>query len=676
MPAHAAGYSSTDRYRQSLRRLVHRDRDPVPVRAVGGVHRAVPARAFSPARGEGDVIEHGVVTKRVVRWVFDELPPSGARRGGDPSEHAFRRDLESLVREVVQNANDQAEFLPRVTFRVRELCGEALEAYLRAAQWETLEPHLEGASRAKGGAALRSFLRAFRQQRRLVLLEIEDRNTRGLTGAESEGESHFRALCKDTLYSHKASKSAGGSYGLGKSVLWTFSGLSTVLFNSVLVDDPRAGDSPRLIGRTELPSHATASGRWYTGSGWFGNEARVPRQGVRAESLWAGEAISRAEALHIDRGPTAPPGTTIQIVGFRDPTREPRTREQLTRDIEDASVRFFWPAMISERKMGVLVQDAERPRRVEVDTREVAPFLDAYRRRGDPQASLERPGDVVVRSIAVEVPSRRDGAPATTGQVDLVVRLARESERNHARAGQVAMFRGPGMVIRYWDCRALSLGARTFHALLLAGEARNPDAPSAEDSAVERFLRAAEPPGHDEWCATPALRQAYKRGGPTALQRLHRRIREVLKQLLAPRLTQGKKGPDRLQRRFPIGPRGSKGGTPSAFRFSRLSAHFDTNRWHFSGVIEPVKKARAWKAIVRLMELGDEGAPLGELAIERLELEEGQGASVLRAGAGYVTAADDVRSLAFTGYSTSLPSGGEPPAELRFEVTGVLEGSA
>lgn len=168
MPAHAAGYSSTDRYRQSLRRLVHRDRDPVPVRAVGGVHRAVPARAFSPARGEGDVIEHGVVTKRVVRWVFDELPPSGARRGEDPSEHACRRDLESLVREVVQNANDQAEFLPRVTFR--------FESFVTS-RWKPTFARRSGrrssltsrASRAKGGAALRSFL--------LVLLEIEDRNT-------------------------------------------------------------------------------------------------------------------------------------------------------------------------------------------------------------------------------------------------------------------------------------------------------------------------------------------------------------------------------------------------------------------------------------------------------------------------------------------------------------------
>lgn len=34
------------------------------------------------------------------RWVFDALPPSGQRRGGDPSEYAFTRTLDTFVREV------------------------------------------------------------------------------------------------------------------------------------------------------------------------------------------------------------------------------------------------------------------------------------------------------------------------------------------------------------------------------------------------------------------------------------------------------------------------------------------------------------------------------------------------------------------------------------------------
>ncbi len=257
-----------------------------------------------------------------VRWVFDELPPSGARRGGNPSEHAFRRDLESLVREVVQNANDQSVAWPRIGFRLRCLEGEALERYLRAIRFDTLEPHLEGASRARGGAALSDFLEGLRRENRALVLDVEDRGTKGLVGHESEGESHFRALCKDTLYSHKSSEAAGGSYGLGKSVLWTFSGLSTVLFNSVLLETLDGQESPRLIGRTELPSHATEDGTWYTGSGWFGRVAKVRGRGTRAESVWGDEARGAAEALRIDRDPDHTGTTNPNRRLPRNPTRE------------------------------------------------------------------------------------------------------------------------------------------------------------------------------------------------------------------------------------------------------------------------------------------------------------------------------------------------------------------
>ena len=330
-----------------------------------------------------------------VRWVFDELPPSGARRGGDPSEHAFRRDLSSLVREVTQNANDQAEFLPRVTFRLRELTEIALEGYLDAIEWKTLEPHLQGAARSKGGAALREFLGRLREHGRLRLLDVEDRNTRGLTGAEAKGESHFRALCKDTLYSHKASASAGGSYGLGKSVLWTFSGISTVVFNSILVDDPREGESPRVIGRAELPSHPVPGGRWYTGAGWLGRPVRLPKRGERAESIWSNEASERARALLMDRGPMRPPGTTIQIVGFRDPTREEEALETIANRIREASVRYFWPAILGERAMKVFVEvGAERTAAKVDDHGEVSPFVRCYLDRANAVDSLDKPGDV------------------------------------------------------------------------------------------------------------------------------------------------------------------------------------------------------------------------------------------------------------------------------------------
>src|SRR5205085_2402474 len=142
-----------------------------------------------------------------------------------------------------------------VHFRFVELSGEKLDTFLQAVAWRSLEPHLRAAASTRGGRNLKPFLEDFDRRRKLVVLVVEDRHTVGLTGDELDGDSHFRALCKDTLFSHKKSEGAGGSYGLGKSVLWTFSGLSLVLFNSNLSSEAKGQTSPRLFGRVELPTH-------------------------------------------------------------------------------------------------------------------------------------------------------------------------------------------------------------------------------------------------------------------------------------------------------------------------------------------------------------------------------------------------------------------------------------
>ena len=75
-------------------------------------------------------------------WIFDDLPPSGARRGGDPSEHAFKQDLDTFVREVIQNANDQSRGHPEVLFSFKELSGPELTAFQHALDWATLTEHI------------------------------------------------------------------------------------------------------------------------------------------------------------------------------------------------------------------------------------------------------------------------------------------------------------------------------------------------------------------------------------------------------------------------------------------------------------------------------------------------------------------------------------------------------
>ena len=105
---------------------------------------------------------------------------------------------------------------------------------------------------------------------------------------------------------------------------------------------------------------------------------------------------------------------------------------------------------------------------------EVSPFVQCYRSRRSTRESLEEPGDVVCRDIELDLPARRDGAPAAVAKVRLVVRLADEKAAGPL-VSHVALFRGAGMVVKYWDRSALSAQGSPFHAVLACGEARDPD---------------------------------------------------------------------------------------------------------------------------------------------------------------------------------------------------------
>jgi hypothetical protein len=596
-----------------------------------------------------------------IEWVFDPLPASGARRGGDPASHVFRQSVSSFVREVVQNANDQRieNESAEIHFRFVELRGPALEEFRRAVAWETLAPHLREAAKTTGGRNLKEFLAEHEKRDRLVLLVIEDRNTVGLTGDERDGESHFRALCKDTLFSHKQTDSAGGSYGLGKSILWAFSGLSTVLFNSVLSD---GSASPRLFGRAELPSHAA-----YAGSGWFG---RVIESGpvAYAESVWAMPAAERASRLKLARPDAS--GTSISILGFRDPASDAdRSIVDLEQEIRAAVVREFWPAMVMPGAP-LQVWVAPRPLLPERDFAAVRPFIEAYRGRISERAILEEPGQVVVKELEVELPARRDGKQAERALVRLCVRLADEATHDKL-AGHIAWFRGAGMVVWYKDRSNLALGARPFHAVVACGEARNPDAPTAGDRALERFLRSAEPPGHDVWESTATLKAEYRAGYAKALEQLKRRVEDELKAIVVAQPRHGKQGPDRLRKRFPLGTKGGKGSGPSAFSFQAIDAHIDGDRWHFRAEVRPAAaRSAAWRCDLRIAEIGEDGLEIRTIPVE-----------TVRASHGVVRIEDGVASIDVTGKvlkldGTSVPVAHDPRQRraIHLELRGVERG--
>lgn len=184
-------------------------------------------------------------------WGFSRANRRGEWSGGDPTKYALNKKISVFTREVLQNANDQGpeEDGPvEVSFKLTPLSGDDLDRFKEALDWDELYDHLETVAERDQGQGYRRYLNRIEEEDELLLLTVEDRNTTGLIGSEDDENSNFRALVRDVLFSSKPDeRTSGGSYGLGKAVLWSFSGISTVIFNSTLNEDPPEYESPRLI---------------------------------------------------------------------------------------------------------------------------------------------------------------------------------------------------------------------------------------------------------------------------------------------------------------------------------------------------------------------------------------------------------------------------------------------
>lgn len=381
-----------------------------------------------------------------VNWFFFSGGPGAPRYGDDPTKHAVDHDSEAFVREVLQNANDQG--LPNddpveVTFRFVTLTGNEKEEFLDGLGWDDgLNERMRAVADTHNGRRYERVVeRARDPDTELRLLVVEDRNTTGLTGSWDE-DSNYAALVRDELYSSKQDDTAGGSYGLGKSVLWTFSGASTVVFNSHLAHGVRKDDSPRLIARSKFPTHQLPEDNTtYQGAGWLCQTIETD-DGPRPESLWGENASRLAEQLYVER--PAVSGTSAMVVEFQDPTRDERPDvEDLAQEFVDASVKYFWPA-IYRGDLEITVETPDETLMADVESvPAIRPFVEAYDERTTDAQTLVDPGDVAGLDIPVKIPPRADGDETPDGSVRLSARLASPAD-DDSYLNNVALFRGQG----------------------------------------------------------------------------------------------------------------------------------------------------------------------------------------------------------------------------------------
>ncbi len=561
------------------------------------------------------------------RWCFDPVPPSGARQGGDPAQYVFTPNVSALVREVLQNSNDQlveGQSCVRVILRSVKFGGEQLRSLKRAIAWSTLGRHLAAVK-----VASERFGRGvdLMDTDSVAGLWIEDRGTTGLMG-EEQGSGNFAALCRDRLFSEKQRVESGGSFGLGKAVLWRFSQISTVAFYSRLAAGDHKGRE-RFIIKAALPFHEIGRDK-YSGDGWFGR-VESAGSGDRAVSLWDHEAREAARLLGatlFDKGET---GTSICIVGFDDPACDEEDEgDTIEAQLREQARRAFWPALTRKR---LSVSVGQSPVEVAGAEDPLATMLRVYDSHGESSA-LKGADDVVVERITIPLPARKDNTQKA-GEVvaDVVIQLAGEGSDEWS----LSCFRGPGMIVECRKLRRISLSARPFRAILVCGEAvrDNPD----QAKALEAFLKTAEPPAHDQWAPTPRLKETYRRGWGVALKSLASTAEDAIRKHVVLPPSTSESGPQRLRQLFRVGTVGG-GRAESDFHFRNLSAHLTDGVWCFVASVHPnLPTEMPWHTIIDVEfceEHGSsrQGGTLALVEVEGAAFELIDGRAHIRAPAG------------------------------------------
>ncbi|WP_329228208.1 helix-turn-helix transcriptional regulator [Streptomyces canus] len=515
-------------------------------------------RAIAAALGTDEATVYSrtadAVTRRPVQWMPRPAHADGGREFGNPAAFAFEADVAVLAREATQNSLDEQHdpHQPvRVRYTLNELSGEHLKSFQDALRWTEIEPHLQAAAtqKHKVGRVIAEGLRDMAESDTLLLLRVDDYNCTGLTGPDYGDESKFAAVLRDQLNSHKDSGVAGGSYGLGKITLWATSRLGLVLVNSTLSRAHEGRHERRFFGRLELPWHES-NGRAYAGLASLGEADTEPeREGV-ARSWWADEET--AKSLHLERE-NPDPGTSFLIVGAHDAAGGAESLQEMHEKLVRALADNFWAAMTSGRdsrpvleasvttlRNGQVVIPAEKvdPSRYQpARTRALRAFLD-----GDTVEQRTDSAQVAMAHVSLLVPPRKDAGgrpgPSTEHKAVLLVTAADDEDLEPNR---LVCMRGNRMTVMTRRVADLPLSTDAFQAVLLAGKATGTKGEDVE--LAEMFLRASEPPEHNDWTKTEDLVTTYARGARARIDDFRKSMTAAVRSLVGRREARKEGGP-------------------------------------------------------------------------------------------------------------------------------------
>lgn len=425
-------------------------------------------------------------------WHFPQSDPAGEANINSYSRTVIEGErtisaLEIFVREVLQNSLDAAmdpSSKVTVQFRLRTLSGGSLTSFFQAINWPSLKKFADAASRVSGMRMDRyRFPDSAQLERNPVrVLEISELNTIGLIGPDrmtkdedywtwpGQTPKSYRALCRDDARREKVSLGSGGTFGLGKAVLWRASQIQTVLFFSRLSEHfgdvtHRAAGQARLCTHTILPHE-------YRGIGFGGT-----MEGQFCAPLKNQDAIRFARNVGISTRTEATSfGTTILIPFWEQP--KAHVDDDVTNTptlLAKYAARFFWPA-IEAGRLEVIAADDHRKSNASDHLLHYQPFIELFRRM---QANRPDKRDASYENVTVLVPPAPP--PLKRREAQTFVRCGacfinpdNAAERvSENYLGKVAEIRGRGMIIGYQKVTG-NTRVKPFVGLALGGQIADP----------------------------------------------------------------------------------------------------------------------------------------------------------------------------------------------------------
>ncbi len=417
--------------------------------------------------------------------------------------------LQTVIRETVQNSWDAREEgkIPEYRIRLRTLLPQ--EKNILA---ENIFPDLPD---EPDGEEYRRIQDLLAEGENFSVFEICDFGTCGLGGPTHPDEIPEKGEAPDfvdflrNIGTPRDTFQGGGTYGYGKSCLYSFSRCHTIIVDTLA--KCRNEVVRRLmackIGH-RYDSIGDDGGKRFTGRHWWG----VRNGGEVVEPVTSDDAAGLASALGFPDRREEEFGTSIMILA---PDIDENSRKEMKARLAEILLWNFWPKMIeydscpASMKFSLEIEREECSLPKPEDCSPIDLFSEAMRNlKADSSTNLK---------IECKSPKKILGKLSTVKNLRSLRNPALQSSENiiPSKSQHVALMRPAELVLKYLEGESMGIDDVEWAGVFIVDS----------DHQVERAFAEAEPPAHDDWIPDYLPAKSRKK---TFVKVALKRIREAM----------------------------------------------------------------------------------------------------------------------------------------------------